>query len=187
MSTGSESNPPESSDLETLLKSFIDEQRRVNQEIGGFIKQSESRYRTVSRELGLLKGGFTFNTATANLGRLAERLGYWFISSVAVQQLEVYSRLAVAAGERAGEVESFRNADVVILVQDSNREAHYIAIEVSYSVGRDDIRRAKRNADYLQRFTAMPSRGAVVGVEIPETIRHEADANNVLWTPVQPT
>ena len=187
MSTASDGNSSESSDLEALMKSFIEEQRKFNDEVRGYIKQSDTRYRTISRELGVLKGGFTFNTATANLSPLADRLGFWFISQVAIQQLEIYANLAAAAGEPTGEVASFRQADVVILVQDSNRAGLYIAVEASYSVGREDIRRAKRNAEYLQRFSSMPSRGAVVGVEIPETIRHEADANQVLYTVVQPT
>lgn len=187
MSTASDGNPSGSSDLEALMKSFIEEQRAFNNEIRGHIQQSDSRYRTISRELGVLKGGFTFNSATANLSQLAERFGFWFISQVAIQQLDVYANLAAAAGEPAGEVASFRNADVVILVQDSGRNGLYIAIEASYSVGREDIRRAKRNSDYLQRFSSMPSRGAVVGVEVPETIRHEADANSVLYTLVHPT
>ena len=187
MATASDDSPNARRDLETILGSFIEEQRKVNDELRGFFKQADRRYETISEDLGILKGGYAFNTVLGNASRIANKLGYQFISQLPEQELGAFANLVIAAGETSGEVESFRNADMVLLVQDSTGQPYYIAIEVSYTVNSEDIRRAKRNAEYLQRLTTMPSRAAVVGVHIPDTIRHLADASNVLWYLERPT
>ena len=181
MALESDNNPPTQEDLGRTLGSFIEEQRRVNEEIRGFFKRSDRQYQNISQDLSVLKGGHALSAVLGNAGQIANKLGYQFISRMPVQELSAFANLATAASEAPSEALSFSNADVVLLVQDSASQPHYIAIEVSYTVKRDDIRRAKRNAEYLQQFTTMPSLAAVVGVNIPETNRHYADANNVLW------
>lgn len=181
MALESDNNPPTPEDLGRTLGSFIEEQRRVNEEIRGFFKRSDRQYQNISQDLNVLKGGHALSAVLGNAGQIANKLGYQFISRMPEQELGAFANLATAAGEAPSEALSFSNADVVLLVQDSSSQPYYIAIEVSYTVKRDDIRRAKRNAEYLQQFTTMPSLAAVVGVNIPETNRHYADANNVLW------
>lgn len=168
-------------DIGRTLGSFIEEQRKVNEEIRGHFRKSDRQYRNISQDLGVLKGGYALGAVLGNAGQIANKLGYQFISRMPEQELSAFANLVAAGGATQGDALSFSNADVVLLVQDSVGQPHYIAIEVSYTVKRDDIRRAKRNAEYLQQITTMPSLAAVVGVDIPETNRHYADANSVLW------
>ena len=182
--------PPEEHDqvsLDRKLNAFIDEQRQANANLSEFIRRTDSRYNTISEELSTLKGGYAVNTALSSAPRIANDLGYQFVSQVPWQEISAFANLAAAAEESENEVQSFRNADMVLLVQDSYGQPHYLALEVSYRVAADDIRRAKRNADYLQRFTTMPSLGAVVGVIVTQSVQHEADDNNVKWHRIRPT
>ena len=151
------------------------------------MRQSQSRHESVSSDLGVLKGGYAFNTALGNVGRIAYELGYQFIALMPSQELDAFADLVANSGEPNQEVQSFRNADFVMLVQRPGEPAVYIAVEVSYTVAAVDIRRAKRNAEYLSHYTPLQALGAVVGVHMPETIRHQADAEGVLRYLVRPT
>ena len=187
MTMESSNNPSIPEDLGRTLGSFIEEQRKVNEELRGYFRKSDRQYHNISQDLSVLKGGHALSAVLGNAAQIANKLGYQFISRMPEQELSAFANLATASGATPGDALSFSNADVVLLVQDSASQPHYIAIEVSYTVRRDDIRRAKRNAEYLQQFTTMPSLAAVVGVDIPETNRHYADANSVLWHIERPT
>ena len=182
--------PPEEhheGSLESKLNAFIEEQRQANASLSDFIRRTDARYNTISEELSTLKGGYAVNAALSSAPRIANDLGYQFVSLVPWQEISAFANLAAAAGESENEVQSFRNADLVLLVQDTYGQPHYLAVEVSYRVAADDIRRANRNAGYLQRFTTMPSLGAVVGVIVTQSLQHEADANNVKCHRIRPT
>lgn len=176
-----DNSPPIPEHLGRTLNSFIEEQRKFNEELLGLLKKSERQYESISQDLNVLKGGYALGAVVENADSIANKLGYQYISQIPEQELGAFAILATAAGATSSEAQSFSNADVVLLVQDSAGQPYYMAIEVSYTVKQDDIRRAKRNAEFLSRLTTMPSFGAVVGVIIPQTNRHYADANNVLW------
>ena len=132
-------------------------------------------------------GGYAVNTAFSDASRIANALGYQFISLVPRQEINAFANLAKIAEEPDDEVESFRNADSVLLVQDSLGQPRYLVVEVSYRISGDDIRRARRNAEYLERFITMPSVGAVAGVRLTDNMKREAEANHVEWHQIRPT
>ena len=63
----------------------------------------------------------------------------------------------------ANELESFRNADVMIEAR-NEAETHYITVEASYTADRRDIDRAQRNARFLTSFTGYPSHAVIASV-----------------------
>ena len=135
----------------------------------------------------LIEGSYAVNTAFSDASRIANALGYQFISLVPRQEINAFANLAKIAGEPDDEVESFRNADLVLLVQDSLGQPRYLVVEVSYRISGDDIRRARRNAEYLERFITMTSVGAVAGVRLTDNMKREAEANHVEWHQIRPT
>ena len=155
MDTPPEHNQGDS--LEAKLDSFIEEQRKVNGQLLEFMGRTEARYNAINDDLSVLKGGYAVNTAFSDASRIANALGYQFISLVPRQEINAFANLAKIAGEPDDEVESFRNADSVLLVQDSLGQPRYLVVEVSYRISGDDIRRARRNAEYLERFITMPT------------------------------
>ena len=138
-------------------------------------------------DLNSSRGGYAVNTAFSDASRIANALGYQFISLVPRQEINAFANLAKIAGEPDDEVESFRNADLVLLVQDSLGQPRYLVVEVSYRISGDDIRRARRNAEYLERFITMTSVGAVAGVRLTDNMKREAEANHVEWHQIRPT
>ena len=78
------------------------------------------------------------------------------------------ANIAAANGEPDNEVESFRNADLVLFVSDPQGRTGYIAVEASFSVADNDVLRAARNADYLRRFTGLQAWAVVAGVNVLE-------------------
>ncbi len=185
MDTPPEHNQGDS--LEAKLDSFIEEQRKVNGQLLEFMGRTEARYNAINDDLSVLKGGYAVNTAFSDASRIANALGYQFISLVPRQEINAFANLAKIAGEPDDEVESFRNADSVLLVQDSLGQPRYLVVEVSYRISGDDIRRARRNAEYLERFITMPSVGAVAGVRLTDNMKREAEANHVEWHQIRPT
>ena len=173
--------------IDAKLATFIEEQRKANSQLFEFLERTERRYRSINSELSDLKGGYAINTALGSANRIANDLGFQFISQVPWQEISAFGNLALSGGEPTAEVQSFRNADMVLLVQDSYTQSHYLAVEVSYRIDGEDIRRAGRNAIYLERFTTMPSLGAVVGVIVTASMQREAEAKNVKWYRIRPT
>ena len=187
MTTPTDDNPSAPRHEAELLESFISEQREFNDELRKLIDESKRLYETMNSDLGVLKGGHAISSVLGNVSRVARNLGYHFISQLPEQELGAFANLAARAGKPSGDVASFRNADIVMLVLDRYNQPYYLAVEVSYTVESEDIRRANRNAKYLQQFTSMPSRAAVVGVHISDWTRREAEAKNVLWHVLRPT
>ena len=187
MTTPTGNDPPTLETIAQMLQTILEEQNKLQDELRGFMKQSQSRHDSVTGDLGVLKGGYAFNTALGDAGRIANEFGYQFLGLMPRQELDAFGDLVANSGEPTEEVQSFRNADFVMLVQKPAEPAVYIAVEVSYTVGAEDIRRAKRNAEYLSRSIPLLALGAVVGVLMPETIRHQADVEGVLRYFIRPT
>ena len=70
-------------------------------------------------------------------------------------------------------LESFDNADAIVLVTDpeAGDAECYVAIEVSFTVHTGDVERADRHAEFLTRWTGIPARSAVAGVNLHEAAR----------------
>ena len=62
--------------------------------------------------------------------------------------------------------QSFRHADLLLYRWESDGQPCYVAVEVSFTVNAHDVRRAARNADYLQKYTGIPAHAVVAGVDV---------------------
>ena len=115
-----------------------------------------------------------------NLARIADSFGFRLIGEVPQPTVLAWARLARDQGASEGDAESFRNADMVINVQDDQGQPGYMALEASFTVQTGDVRRAVRNAGYLQEYTGLPARAAVAGVNVMEDAQSELDSQGVL-------
>ena len=82
---------------------------------------------------------------------------------------------------RAGDIESFREADLIMEAADSDGQRHYVAVEVSYSVNGRDADRALRNAQLMRRFTAQSAYAAVAGTRVNNRVQEMIDGGLVHW------
>lgn len=132
-------------------------------------------------DISLVKGGHARNETIRNASLIAHRLGYQFISEMRQEALIGFAELAKGNGVADNEAESFAKADLVMIAQDANKQPGYIAVEVSFTVSENDVRRAMRNADYLQEFTGIRAHPAVAGVDILPEAKQQVDAGKVCW------
>lgn len=78
------------------------------------------------------------------------------------------------------ELQSLIRSDLALrAIGKSDRQTRYVLIECSGSITRNDISRARRNADHLARITACETYALVIGRLPPENILREAEANGV--------
>ena len=132
-------------------------------------------------DISLVKGGHARNETIRNASLIAHRLGYQFISEMRQEALIGFAELAKGNGVADNEAESFAKADLVMIAQDANKQPGYIAVEVSFTVSENDVRRAMRNAGYLQEFTGIRAHPAVAGVDILPEAKQQVDAGKVCW------
>ena len=180
MTTSPENNPP-------TLESIAESQRPLNEslpELDKFVRtfavgttESWKDLRTsvdgltarvdgLRDDIALVKGGHARNAIRQKLNRIADEFGLEFISEVPQTAIIGFSKVATAQGEAANEAVSFRNADMVINVRDANGQPGYVALEASFTVNGNDVRRAVRNAGHSHQYTGLPFLVAVAGVEV---------------------
>ena len=132
-------------------------------------------------DISLVKGGHARNETIRNASLIAHRLGYQFISELRQEALIGFAELAKSNGVADNEAESFAKADLVMIAQDANNQPGYIAVEVSFTISDNDVRRAVRNAEYLHKYTGIRSHAAVAGVDILSDAKQQVDSGKVHW------
>lgn len=129
----------------------------------------------IRNDLGEARGGHARSAMLRNAALVADALDCRLISEVPQGVLLGLSKMASASGESPNDVESFRNADMVIYVSDAQGRPRYIAVEASFTVDDRDVSRAVRNAGYLQKYTGLPSDAVVAGVEVLQDAQDRID------------
>ena len=143
--------------------------------------EADRRFDGIKNDLSMIKGAHARNEMRYKAPLIAHDLDFEFVSELDRVDLIALSKTAVAAGVSESDAESFRNADMVIKVLDSMKQMYYIAVEASFTVHDNDVARAARNADYLERFANVKSRAVVAGVEIMPEARRQAGNRDVFW------
>lgn len=129
-------------------------------------EKTDERLDKMDVHLAYLRGAHAINAAQRNASLIADDMGYQMILQLPREEMIGFSNMARGVGKPEGDVKSFREADLVLLARDDSGHPAYIAVEASYTVSGRDIRRARRNAEYLQELTGLSAKGAVAGVEI---------------------
>ena len=163
-----------SSDNAAVAKRFEKMDERFEKIDERFEKMDE-RFEKMERHLGYLKGSHAASAMRRNAILVAHDMGYQLVAQMPREMVVSFSNMARAANKPLDDVRSFENADLVLLAKDDAGSPSYIAVEASFTIAMSDIRRAKRNAEYLEQFTGLPSKGVVAGVEIESGQRQNAD------------
>ena len=75
---------------------------------------------------------------------------------------------------------SFSRADLVLEVSDEEGDRQFIAVEISYTADQRDTDRARRNADYITRFTGQPASAAIASARSDQNIQSLIDEGHSL-------
>lgn len=159
------------------MKTLAGEHQRLGRALTGMNDKLDG----IRDDIGLVRGGHARNEMLRNASLISDALGYQVVTELPRASLISLGKAAAADGKSRGEVESFRNADAVLLGQAEDGRQGYIAVEVSFTVDANDVRRAVRNAQYLEAYTGFPACAVVAGVEILQDARQQADRDHVYY------
>ena len=167
-------------ELTETVNRFVASQERFNQEQLQFNRNTTARFGRMEGDISTLKGNYAVSRATDRADLIAMELDLQYVRNMTQVEL---TRIALdASGERSltGEWLSFREADLVI-VATANGETRYLAVEVSYTAGQEDTRRAIRNAGILEEQTGRPALAVIASARNTREVQAEIDSGQVHW------
>ena len=112
---------------------------------------------------------------------MAEVQGLEFVGILEPQDLGAMVRSSDTDDISDGDLDSFRDADMVLRANGPDGSACYVAVEASYTVNGRDTRRAIRNAQFLTRFTGLRAYAVVAGLRRDDRIGDAVDSGTVAW------
>lgn len=146
----------------------------------------DSKLDGIRDDIGLVRGGHARNAMRQNLGKIVDQFGFKLVSPVPQESVVAWSKAVTSDnGISSGDADSFGNADMIANVLDSDGRPSYLALEASYTVANNDVRRAVRNAAYLNTMTGLEAFTAVAGVQVLPEVRAEIDAGQVRFYQIQ--
>ena len=128
-----------------------------------------------------VRGRIVYDIAHDEAPFLADDMGFNYVATLSRNDLQKLIESVDTSAITRQNLQSFRRADLVIRAVDPDGTAIYITVEVSYTVDGNDIRRARRNAEYLTRLTGVPAVAAVAGVIIDPHVQDVIDDGELYW------
>jgi hypothetical protein len=153
------------------MKLFVDNQEQFNARTDAHFARIDRRFDTISNDIAQVKGGHARAVVVDNAAVIALDMGFQYTRTLSRLELALMAQRARGGDIPSNELESFRNADLIIEAKDG-AEIHYIAVEASFTTDYRDTVRAQRNARFLTRFTDCPAHAAIASVRND----HAADA-----------
>ena len=147
-----------------------------------------------TRHIGELKGHFMERATREEAAILASEMGMEWQRTLkrgdVVKIWNAAERNGLTTGISNDDRRSFLRADLVIEATASNGEQRYTAVEISYTADARDTERAIRNAEFLTRFTGIPSYMGIASVHIDNRIEgvlteeplQPQDTTKVFWS-----
>ena len=162
------------------VEDFIAEQRGVNTEQHAF-------NRRLRDDIGELKGNAARTVINAHPYEIAAHLGLTLQATLSRRELGDLigpqgRHPDVSSGDRA----SFIRADLVIIAASPDGDARNIALEASYTADVRDTRRARRNAELLERLTGRRTHAMIASVRNDNDAQAEVDRGAVDWYALDP-
>ena len=128
------------------------------------------------RDFSTLKNMSTRLHAEKFAPLLADQMGMKHTRLVSREEVMEMGRSQLAGSM----LESFVQADMVVLAQDGDQPA-YIAAEVSYTGNRRDTQRALANAHVIAQATGFPARAALFSVRNYDEASEDIRSGQVFW------
>ena len=126
-------------------------------------------------DIAEVKGEHARSAMLRSAPLIADALDCQLIAEVPRGILLGFAKIVESNGEPRNRVQSFKNADMILHVLNADNQPGYVAVEASFTVDDRDVTRAARNADYLQRFTGLPSYPVVAGVAVLQDAQDRID------------
>lgn len=149
-----------------------------------YVKSVENRLTSQINQLrddiGPIKDAHATSSAIREADLIAEEMGFRFARVLERSDIRRLVNGQGLPGASPDDLKSFRRADMIIEVTDSQGEVAYIAAEISFTADERDTNRAIRNAEYMNRLTGKQARAAVVGLRRDNRIE-KISQSEVFW------
>ncbi len=163
---------------------FIVQQEQFNDEQRQFNQRVDSRFDRIERDLSHFKNRFSESQVADEAFTIAMAMGFNLVRVLSNSDLVQMCRHPDAQLLPQNDLISFTRADLVVEVSGEEGNRHFIAVEVSYTADLRDTDRARRNADYITRFTGQPTHAAVASARNDQNIQGLIDDGAVWWYPL---
>ena len=174
-------------DFISYANDFIGEQKRFNAGVEEFITEQKAFNRRVDRDLGILKGNAARRLVQLHLDTILDVLQLDLVRILDRSDLSrVVRHAGVASQIESGQRRSFYAADLVLEGADAGGVTHYVAAEGSFTADRRDTDRARRNAEFLTRFTGCTAHPMVASVSNDRETQELVDAGAIGWFQLDP-
>ena len=173
---------------------FIGEQKAFNVRVEEFItdqkqfnEEQRALNRRVDRDLGILKGNAARRLLQLHHDTILEIFQLDFVRTLGRDDLSRMVRdSGIATQIEFGQRRSFYAADLVLEGTDANGVTHYVAAEGSFTADHRDTDRARRNAEFLTRFTGCTAHPMVASVSNDREVQELVDADAIGWFQLDP-
>ena len=173
--------------LDRIDERFVEVDRRFDRiderfvEVDRRFDRVEGCVNALRNDIAPLKGAHVRNAAAGEAGLIAEDMGLTLVQTLNPEQIRTLSQSNGTTDISESDLRSFRRADLIMEVTDSNGETCYVAVEVSFTVNGRDTKRAVRNAEFLTRFTGKGSKAAVAGLRRDNRVDSIFESGQVFW------
>ena len=166
---------------------FITDQRQFNEDQRQFNEDQKAINRRVERDLGILKGNAARRLLQLHHDTILEIFQLDFVRTLGRDDLSRMVRNSGIATEiEFGQRRSFYAADLVLEGTDADGVTHYVAAEGSFTAAGRDTDRARRNAEFLTRFTGCDAHPMVASVSNDREVQELVDAGAIGWFQLDP-
>ena len=152
------------------LRAGQGELRAGQEELRTTVARIERNIQAIRDDIGPLKASHARNGARGSKIRICNALGLRLLGELSQRELADILYLTDTSDITSNELDSFLRADLFIKAEDPDGGTHYIAVEASFTADERDTRRAIRNAEFLTRFTGMPTHAVIAGRRIDNRI-----------------
>ena len=169
----------------TQQEQFNDEQRQFNDEQRQFNQRVESRFDRIEGDLSHFKNRFSESQVAEEAATIAMAMGFTLVRILSNSDLVQMCQQPDARLLPQNDLISFTRADLVLEVSGEQGNHQFILVEISYTADQRDTDRARRNADYITRFTGQPAHAAVASARNDHGIQSLIDEGAVWWYPLE--
>ena len=164
------------------VSDFIETQRAFNTRVEEFITDQKAINRRVERDLGILKGNAARRLLQLHHDTILEIFQLDFVRTLGRDDLSRMVRNSGITTEiEFGQRRSFYAADLVLEGTDAVGVTHYVAAEGSFTADHRDTDRARRNAEFLTRFTGCTAHAMVASVSNDHAVQELVDTGVIGW------
>lgn len=164
---------------------FNDEQRQFNQRVDARFDRIDARFDRIEGDLSHFKNRFSESQVADEAFTIAMAMRFTLVRVLGNSDLVQLCRHPDARLMPQGDLISFTRADLAPEVANEEGTRQFIAVEISYTADRRDTDRARRNAEYLTRFTGQPAHAAVASARNDHDIQSLIDEGVVWWYPLE--